>query len=117
MAINRYAYFSIGSGSDAAGEAVMLPVAQCTGLDIKDDNELEVKFKDLGANFSTDISTITLTHFSGHTIEAMEQVCNAFTSIPKDGFIVMCDTDQVSGTKYFFSPSGNNVLTDAAISL
>jgi|TARA_R100001509_G_scaffold37279_1_gene20094 hypothetical protein len=117
MAINRYAYFATGNGADAAGEAVMLPVAQCTGLDIKDDNELEVKFKDLGAAFSTDISTITLMHFSGHSVEAMEQVCNAFTSIPKDGFIVMCDTDEVSGTKYFFSPSARNVLTDAAISL
>jgi len=47
----------------------------------------------------------------------MEQVCNAFTSIPKDGFVVMCDVDKVNGTKYFFSPSAKNVLTDAAISL
>ena len=34
MAINRYAYFATGDGANAAGEAVMLPVAQCTGLDI-----------------------------------------------------------------------------------
>jgi len=117
MAINRYAYFSIGSGSDAADEAVMLPIAQCTGLDILTDDVLEVKFKDLGAAFSTDISVVSLTHLSGHSVEAMEQVCNAFTSIPKDGFVVMCDVDKVKGTKYFFSPSAKNVLTDAAISL
>tara|TARA_R110000737_G_scaffold194890_1_gene215946 strand:+ start:120 stop:473 length:354 start_codon:yes stop_codon:yes gene_type:complete len=117
MAINRYAYFSIGSGSDAADEAVMLPIAQCTGLDIMTDDVLEVKFKDLGAAFSTDISTVALSHLSGHSVEAMEQVCNAFTSIPKDGFVVMCDVDKVNGTKYFFSPSAKNVLIDAALSL
>tara|TARA_X000001382_G_scaffold91768_1_gene66273 strand:- start:96 stop:449 length:354 start_codon:yes stop_codon:yes gene_type:complete len=117
MAINRYAYFATGDNADAAGDAVMLPVAQCTGLDIALDDALEVKFKDLGAAFSTDISVITLTHEVGASVEAMEQVCNAFTSIPKDGFVVMCDTDEVSGTKYFYSPSARNVLTDAAISL
>ena len=117
MAINRYAYFATGDDANAAGEAVMLPVAQCTGLDIALDDALEVKFKDLGANFSTDISTITLTHKTGPSVEAMEQVCNAFTSNPKDGFIVMADTDEVSGTKTFFSPTAANVISDAAISL
>ena len=116
MAINRYAYFATGDDADGAGEAVMLPVAHCTGLDIALDDALEVKFKDLGAAFSTDISTITLTHLTGHSVEAMTQVCNALTSSPKDGFVVVADTDEVAGST-FWSATGKNVLTYAAISL
>lgn len=116
--INKYVYFATGDGANAAGEAVMLPVANLCSMKIQLDDELDLTFADLGTAHNTDVSTISLIHKTGHSMEAMEQCSNAFTSNPKDGFIVLADVDEVTGTKTFFSPtSRKNVLTDAEISL
>ena len=117
MSIRKYAYFATGDDANNAGEAVMLPVDNLTGMDIQLDDELDLFFKDDGDNHSTDVSTISLIHEVGASQLAMEQVAAAFCSNPKDGFIVMADVDEVAGTKTFFSPTGRNVITDAEISL
>jgi hypothetical protein len=116
--INKYLYFATGDDADASGEAVMLPAANLTGMDIQLDDELDLFFKKVGDNHSTDVSTISLIHDVGASTLAMKQVASGLCANPKDGFIVIADTDK-SGTTHgkFFSEAGENVITDAEISL
>lgn len=114
--INKYVYFATGDDANAAGEAVMLPAANLTGMDIQLDDELDLFFHKVGNAFATDVSTISLIHDVGASREAMEQVSAALCSNPKDGFIVVADTDGIGHGK-FWGETGANVLSDAEISL
>ena len=114
--INKYIYVATGDDANAAGKAVLLPAANLTGMDIQLDDELDLFFNKVSAAFATDISTISLIHDVGASREAMEQVSAALCSNPKDGFIVLADTDNIGHGK-FWGETGTNVLTDAEISL
>ena len=116
--INKYLYFATGDDADASGEAVMLPAANLTGMDIQLDDELDLFFKKVGNAHATDISTISLIHDVGAADKAMKQVSAALCANPKDGFIVVADTD-LSGKTHgrFFGQAGEDVITDAEISL
>ena len=110
--INKFAYFAIGSDLDAAGDAIMVPVDNFVGAEISLDDVLILNFKDVGANFATAQSVFSITHDTGATRQAIEQVSNAFASTPKDGFISMVDVDNDD-----IADSGIDVITDVTYSL
>lgn len=116
MAINRYAYFTKGDGSDAAGDAVMVPVDNFTGAEVSLDDELVLNFKRVTAAFASDVSVFTIVHDTGASRECMEQVAAAFSSNPKDGFISIADVDK-DGHGRFFAETGTNVIIDCTFSL
>ncbi len=110
--INKYAYFASGDGADAAGDAIMIPVDNLTGMDIELDDSLQLFFKDVGNTHATATSVVKLTHDTGASREAMEQVAAAMCSNPGDGFIVVADKDNE-----VYSSAGINVITDASITI
>tara|TARA_R110000823_G_C15894817_1_gene496328 strand:+ start:456 stop:806 length:351 start_codon:yes stop_codon:yes gene_type:complete len=116
MAINKYAYFAVGSGANAAGEAVMVPVDNFTGAEISLDDTLTVNFKRVTSAFASDASIFSLEHDTGASRECMEQVAAAFSSNPKDGFISIADVDK-DGHGRFFAETGANVIIDCTFSL
>ena len=114
--INKYIYAAIGSGTNAANEAVMLPAKNLTGIDINTDDETYLFFQKVSAAFATDVSTISLRHNTGLCREVMEQISAALCSNPKDGFIPLADVDK-DGHGRFFSETGRNFINDAGIAL
>tara|TARA_R110002167_G_scaffold62800_1_gene177243 strand:+ start:391 stop:729 length:339 start_codon:yes stop_codon:yes gene_type:complete len=112
MLINKYAYFATGDGADASGDAAMLPIENFTGISLVDDDHINLLFVDCGDSHATTTSHVTITHDTGASQEAMEQVAAALCSNPGDGFIVVADKDNE-----VFGSAGINVITDAGITV
>lgn len=110
MSINKYAYFASGDGADATGDAAMLPVENFTGMVINLDDFLTLLFVDVGDSHATTTSNVSISHDTGASQEAMEQVAAALCSNPGDGFIVVADKDNE-----VFGSAGINVITDCGI--
>mgnify|MGYP003125418201 CR=1 FL=1 len=116
MSLRKYAYFSVGSGANAANEAVMIPVDNILGLDIEGGtnmvgDSLNLMALECGDEFSTKKLLARFTHKGGRAKEAMAQVCEALASNPKNGFIVF-DQDNSN-----FSAGQNDVITGINVTL
>lgn len=87
-------YFSIGNDpSDAANDAVLLNADNFIAMgpiDTGAGNKTMMYFLDKD-NTEAAETTVTLTHDEGRSLEVMEDVCEAMSSEPKDGFIVIAD--------------------------
>tara|TARA_R110001599_G_scaffold331596_1_gene546505 strand:- start:263 stop:592 length:330 start_codon:yes stop_codon:yes gene_type:complete len=85
-------YFSIGNDpSDAANDALLLNGADFIAMGPAG-SSITTKMYFLSTNNDeSSETTVTFTHASGRSLEVMEAVCEAMSSEPKDGFIVIAD--------------------------
>ncbi len=85
-------YFSISNDpSDAADDALLLNADNFIAMGFGDTTQtIKMYFLDR-ANTGAAETIITLTHAEARGIEVMEDICEAMSSEPKDGFIVIAD--------------------------
>jgi|TARA_R100000081_G_C4757559_1_gene137978 hypothetical protein len=87
-------YFSIGNDpSDAAADAVLLNAANFIAMgpiDSGNGNKTMMYFHDKD-NTQNAETTVTITHHEGRSLDVMNDICEAMSSEPKDGFIVIAD--------------------------
>ena len=105
--MNKNLYFTIGSTpSDAADDALMINADLFLAMGPTTATTTKMYFLDR-ANTGAAETIITLTHAEGRNIDVMEDVCEAMSGEPRDGFIVIADP---TGGE-FCSP----YITDAAL--
>tara|TARA_R110002020_G_scaffold40776_2_gene120362 strand:+ start:1551 stop:1880 length:330 start_codon:yes stop_codon:yes gene_type:complete len=85
-------YFSIANDpSDAADDALLINADMFIAMGPADTTiHTKMYFMDR-ANTGAAETIIQLTHSEGMSIDVMEDVCEAMSSEPKDGFIVIAD--------------------------
>jgi len=87
-------YFSIGNDpSDDAADAVLLNAANFIAMgpiDSGNGNKTMMYFHDKD-NTQAAETTVTITHHEGRSLDVMNDICEAMSSEPKDGFIVIAD--------------------------
>tara|TARA_B100000902_G_C27235243_1_gene877031 strand:- start:597 stop:923 length:327 start_codon:yes stop_codon:yes gene_type:complete len=89
--MNKNLYFTIGSApSDAADDALMISADLFLAMGPATDVTTKMYFLDR-ANTAAAETIITLTHATGRNIDVMEDVCEAMSGEPRDGFIVIAD--------------------------
>tara|TARA_B100000287_G_scaffold167165_1_gene157717 strand:+ start:1868 stop:2206 length:339 start_codon:yes stop_codon:yes gene_type:complete len=92
--MNKYLYFGKGTGADASGKAIMIPLSSVTGISQPLDDEIRVGFKKMKTGaFSTDIDTVTMVNPVGAAYNAMKQIANACHSNEKNPFTIIFDGD------------------------
>tara|TARA_R100000234_G_C5001811_1_gene180647 strand:+ start:2749 stop:3075 length:327 start_codon:yes stop_codon:yes gene_type:complete len=105
--MNKNLYFTIGSApSDAADDALMINADLFLAMGPTTATTTKMYFLDR-ANTGAAETIITLTHAEGRNIDVIEDVCEAMSGEPRDGFIVIADP---TGGE-FCSP----YITDAAL--
>lgn len=103
-------YFSINSlndASDDADDALLINADRFIAMGPAGTTQTTAMYFLDRANTGAAETIITLTHDAGRSIEVMEDVCEAMSGEPRDGFIVIADPS--SGD--FCSP----YITDAAL--
>ena len=104
--MNKNLYFTIGSEpSDAADDALMINADLFVAMGTRTATSTVMFFLDR-ANTGAAETIITLTHDEARGVDVMEDVCEAMSGEPKDGFIVIADATN----KEFCSP----YITDCA---
>jgi len=89
--MNKNLYFTIGSApSDAADDALMINADLFLAMGPTTATTTKMYFLDR-ANTGAAETIITLTHAEGRNIDVMEDVCEAMSGEPRDGFIVIAD--------------------------
>jgi len=87
-------YFSIGNDpSDDANDALLLNAANFIAMgpvDTGNGNKTMMYFLSTDNDEASE-TTVTLTHDEGRSLDVMEDVCEAMSSEPRDGFIVIAD--------------------------
>ena len=85
-------YFSISNDpSDAADDALLINADRFIAMGCGDTTQTtKMYFLDRG-NTNGAETIIQLTHHEGRSIDVMNDVCEAMSSEPKDGFIVIAD--------------------------
>jgi hypothetical protein len=85
-------YFSISSDpSDAADDALLINADRFIAMGPAGTTQTTKMYFLDRANTGAAETTITLTHGAGRSIDVMEDVCEAMSGEPKDGFIVIAD--------------------------
>ena len=89
--MNKNLYFTIGSTpSDAADDALMINADLFVAMTPRTATTTVMFFLDR-ANTGAAEKMITLTHDEARNIDVMEDVCEAMSGEPRDGFIVIAD--------------------------
>tara|TARA_R100000231_G_C5318455_1_gene162657 strand:+ start:471 stop:797 length:327 start_codon:yes stop_codon:yes gene_type:complete len=89
--MNKNLYFSIGSTpSDAADDALMINADLLVCMNPVTSTTTILKFLDR-ANTGSANTTITLTHAEAMNIDVIEDIAEAISGEPRDGFIVIAD--------------------------
>ena len=84
-------YFSISNNpSDAADDALMINADLFIAAGFVTATTCRLFFADR-ANTQDAETVITLTHDEGRGIDVLEDICEAMSSEPRDGFIVIAD--------------------------
>jgi len=85
-------YFSIGNDpSDAANDAVLLNADNFIAMGPAGTTQTTTMYFLDKDNTEAAETTVTLTHDAGRSIDVMEDVCEAMSGEPRDGFIVIAD--------------------------
>tara|TARA_B100000424_G_C22817160_1_gene437294 strand:- start:69 stop:419 length:351 start_codon:yes stop_codon:yes gene_type:complete len=92
---DTYIYISKGAGADAAGDSVLYPVANFTGVDPISADTTRISFKALTGNAADD--DILITHESGKFKEFCQALALALNT-DKGGTVIFIDQDN----KIFF---------------
>ena len=102
-------YFSEGATpSDAAGDAMLLPVSSFLGMEPVTATTTKMSFNKIDG--TADKKVITLTHDEARGFEVMQHVAAAMASNPRDGFINICSTEEVK-----FTGVGIDYITDVTV--
>ena len=89
--MNKNLYFTIGSTpSDAADDALMINADLFVAMTPRTATTTVMFFLDR-ANTGEAETMVTLTHDEARNIDVMEDVCEAMSGEPRDGFIVIAD--------------------------
>ena len=105
--MNKNLYFTIGSTpSDAADDAIMINADLFVAMTPRTATTTVMFFLDR-ANTGAAETMITLTHDEARNIDVMEDVCEAMSGEPRDGFIVIADATNGE----IWSP----IITDCAL--
>jgi len=87
-------YFSINSlndASDAADDALLINADRFIAMGCGDTTQTTKMYFLDRANTGAAETIITLTHAEARSIDVMEDICEAMSGEPKDGFIVIAD--------------------------
>ena len=85
-------YFSISNDpSDAADDALLINADRFIAMGCGDTTQTTKMYFLDRANTGAAETIIALTHHEGRSIDVMNDVCEAMSSEPKDGFIVIAD--------------------------
>tara|TARA_A100001515_G_scaffold137970_1_gene131104 strand:- start:60 stop:410 length:351 start_codon:yes stop_codon:yes gene_type:complete len=87
---DTYIYISSGAGADAAGDSVLYPAANFTGIDPISATTSRISFKALTGNAADD--DILVTHESGKFKELCQALALALNN-SKGGTVVFIDQD------------------------
>ena len=112
--MNKYLYFGKGTGADASGKAIMIPLSSVTGVSQPLDDSIIIGFKKMKTGaFSTDIDSISITCPTGAAYNAMKQVANACHSNEKNPLAIVYDGDGL----LWDSSTSFNYISGLAISV
>ena len=85
-------YFSIGNDpSDAANDALLLNAEHFVAMGCGDTTQTTKMYFLSTDNDEASETIITLTHDAGRNLDVMEDVCEAMSGEPRDGFVIIAD--------------------------
>ena len=85
-------YFSISNDpSDAADDALLINADNFVAMGPADTTQVTKMYFLDRANTGAAETIITLTHAEARSFDVMEDICEAMSGEPKDGFIVIAD--------------------------